>query len=395
MPVERFTKIVRKALQFQGRVKDTLPGYSLALLEVSEKGTLRVSVSNPGSGTRIMAPTTSHVAGAVAVAHEHIDRATGNLPPRGDVSIAVAGKNLQLSLGSVRFRIPYTDPEDFVSIPTPPAEGWFDVRPESISEIVSHLSWALGAQEYQPQLTGVHLTSDFSETTNGHTMAQKRPGILPSGEVIVPGDTWTQLRAFVDETPKGLRAHVADRSIWLRSQSWAVFSRLLDARFPDTSGLVFDVGDDGVHDFRGRKLPVHWIHVNRLALLSAVGRIVGTSIKPEEKKIGAAARFLVNGDGAMRIVSHYHGTEGGSGVIDVEEAVQWAEGSVTADHLDGFESLSSVSAYGYYLKQALSSLRGDVVRMMWGDTSVPGLIAPIQFHDEESGAAALVMPRML
>jgi hypothetical protein len=243
----------------------------------------------------------------------------------------------------------------------------------------------------RPTLAGVHMTSEWSETTDGHMMSNLRPGVLqPGQDIVVPGDSWTKLRALVGDGDQ-LHMCVEHNRVWIRSKSWACYSTLLGGGFPDTSSIIFDVDGDGFHTIGDVERRVHWIKVNRHETLAVVKRIVGASVSQEEKRIGAAVTFHLRGEGDLHFVSHYPVDDVSNSIV-VDERVDWIDGNVSVDNPEGFQWLRGIGIYGQYMAWALGSLSSDVVQMMWADGEFIGSM-PMQF--QEPGRTALVMPRHL
>jgi hypothetical protein len=138
---------------------------------------------------------------------------------------------------------------------------------------------------------------------------------------------------------------------------------------------------------------VSWIYVDRSETLRAVRRIVSASIGQEERRIGAAVTFRVRDDGDLHLESHYPFEDVSNSII-VDECVDWEEGSVRVDDLEGFLHLRDIGIYSHYMNSALASLVSDNVRVMWASGTDLGN-RPMQFHDEDAGIVAMIMPRRL
>lgn len=389
-------KVVKRVIQYASRGRDIAPGYRLVLMEVTDKGALRLSAHNAAAGARAsFSLSGAWEAGVVAVSAEHLSKIISILPKgkSNDVDIKCGrGPKISLRCQNARMSLPRADIADFPDMPRPAAQSWFDVTDKAVNGVINHLLWAMCRDESRPALAGVHLSNAWSEACDGHLTARKAPGIVPVGtDVIVPGDTWHSLRLFVGEG-RTLRVAVEDdKRVWFRGEDWAVFSTLIASNYPNTSPFVFDVDDEGFHNLGGTKVRVHWIHLNRKEALAVVARIVGASVSQEEKSFGASVKFEVN-EGSLHFVSHYPIDDMSNSII-VNEKVDWAEGSVVADDDSGFMALDGIGLYSTYMKMALESLPSDVIKMMWAEPIEQGYL-PVQFHDD-SGVQALVMPRRL
>lgn len=389
LPVQVFQRLAKQAVQFAGRGREVSPGLSLVHLQATDKGLLRLSAHDAVSGARVSAPAPDCEPGSVAIDGAQLDRVIAILPPREDLAIGELGPGrLRFKSGRMVMDIPSQPGEEFMPLPKPPRDGWFPVTSHQINDVIGGTLWAMCRDELRPALAGVHLTSECSEATDSHMMAHLRPGILPEGQdVVVPGDSWTRLRALVTDAQEAQAMCVEGNRVWFRGRSWACYSALLGGQFPNTQPLVFDIDGEGVHEPGG--IQVYWFNVNRHEMLSVVKRIVGASVSQEEKRIGAAVTFHLRGEGDLHLVSHYP-IEDVSNSIVVDERIDWIEGNVSVDSPDGFQWLRGIGIYGQFMAWALSSLKGDVIKVMWAHGDRLGGF-PMQF--QEPGRTALVMPR--
>lgn len=391
--IAEFDRLVRRTAQYSARGRDIQPGHRLMLINVTDRGTLRVSAHTPGSGARSSVRVQDHSPGTVAVSAQHLEKIITILPKQRDLTLTTGrGPNARLVCGGVRMTLPLAQVDEFPDMPRPPAEGWHKVTDRELSSVIRRLLWCMCKDKTRPALSGVHLTPEHSESTDGHISARKSPGFV-NESVVVPGDAWHRLRAFVSNSDEELDLAVEDgRRFWVRGRNWATFTALLPGPFPDMSSFIFSVDDQGTHDFGHARTRVHWIHVNRQEVLAAVSRIVGASVSQDEKSVGASVKFEYRDD-ELHLVSDYPIDDVSNSII-VDEVVGWAEGSIKADNTAGFWVLDHIAVYSTYARMALESLSSDVVRVMWAEP-VNNRYAPFQFHDDVVGMRALVMPRRL
>ena len=396
LPVADFDRLAKRALQFAGRGRDISPDYQLLLIELTDSGRLRLSAHSAGAGAVVMTKIEGGEPGSVAIPAEQVDKIVGLLPKGIENKLVITagrGPKARFKIGTLNMAVPTRPAEDFPPLPKPPSGDWFQVKDDALSDVIKRTLWAMCRDETRPTLAGVHLTSECSETTDGHMLARLVPGLMAKGQkVVVPGEAWNKLRAFVGDS-QDMRMFIEDeRRVWLRSKSWAVFTTLISGKFPDTSPMIFAVDDDGYHQSGEKKVRVHWVHVNRHETLAVVRRIVGASVSQEEKKIGASVSFEMK-EGALHLVSHYPFEDLSNSII-VDDKVDWGEGSITADDMSGFEALKGIGLYSTYMKMALESLSSDVIRLLWSEAQ-GDYFMPVQFHDDKAGMKALVMPRRL
>lgn len=396
LPVADFDRLAKRALHFSGRGRDISPDYQLLLIEVTEKGVLRMSAQSAGSGAVVISKVDDFEHGSVAIPCDQIDKVV-NLLPHGTEKVTLkagSGPKAKISVGKLRLSVPIRPGQDFPPLSKPPKDGWFEVQDKALSAVIRRTLWAMCRDETRPALAGVFLGSEFSVSTDGHMLAQLKPGVMPEGmKVVVPGDAWNKLRAFVGDGDKMKMTVENGHRIWLRSKNWAVFTTLIASDYPETSHMVFDVDGDGFHHFNEQQIVrVHSVHVNRHETLSVVKRIVAASVSQEEKKIGASVSFDMR-EGELHLVSHYPFEDLSNSII-VDDVIDWAEDSVTADDMSGFDALKGIGLYSTYMKMALESLSSDVICLLWSEPK-EGMFTPVQFRDEGAGMNALVMPRRL
>lgn len=397
MKVGDFEALVKRVIQFAARGRDIHPGFRLVRVEVTDSGRVRVSAHNAQAGARASTAAVASEPGVIAVTADHLGKIIGILPkgPGQDVVLKVGrGPKVQVACQHVRLAVPRAEVEDFPPQPQPPAaDAWYPVLGQRLLDVIKRLLWAMCRDMSRPQLAGVHLAPGHSETCDGFLTARLAPGLVPAGrEAVVPGDTWHNLRAFVGKDDELRMAIDDDRRIWFRGRDWAVFSTLIHGQYPDMGPFIFAVDADGYHHIGDKRLRVHSIRLNRKEVIATVSRIIGASVSQEEKSFGASVKFEMR-DGSLHLVSHYPIDDMSNSII-VDERVDWAEDSIVADDLSGFDAMSGIGLYSTYMKMALESLSSDLVRVMWAEPLEQGF-APVQFHDDDAGMKALVMPRRL
>lgn len=393
------TKAGRRVLQMR-RVTDTVPWSRMALVEVRDNGSVRLSVVNADGGAReIVKDAVVKAPGSTSVNVDMLDRLFTVLPLDGEVSIELRGSTLVMACGRVKQSVPTQDPGHFDWPPGKP-ELWFDVDDGRLQTVLKSVLWATSEDPGRIQSNAVHMTHAASEATNGHVMAQVRPGLLPEGvKMLVPAEAWTRVKAFVEGRHGGqLSMAVEQGRCWLRGESWIMFQRLLpEMSYYDLSRMAYAPDDDGNHYFnfggREQSIRVHSIMVNREEVLTSCRHILSGAVTRDEKSTGAAVRVLVDDNGTMHLTSHYPSDIASRG-IDVDEVVRWSQDSVGEDDLSPFSHLSGFCFYSLYMVKALSALSGDVVRMMWAEGTEGVPVPSIQFHGND-GAVALVSPRRL
>ena len=396
LSVGRLSGLFKQALQFTEIGRGIDPGLRLVHIEVTDRGRVRLSAHDATSGAKIVTVVEGPVPGQVAVGAEQLDRLVTILPSDGHVRLqTVSDTKLVVTVGKrLRMDIPIQSADNFLPLPIPSADGWFEVTERDLDNVIRRCLWATCGDESKPALSGVHLTSARSETTDGKMMSRVTPGIVPKGvDVIVPADSWQRLRTFVEAGSKRVCMCVESNRVWIRSSTWAVYSQLIASTFPNIEDVVFEVDGDNIHYIGNTPIRVHSISVNRGELLDVVKRIGSASVSQEERKIGASVAFDLRDDKYLHLVSNYP-IENMENSILVDERVDWSEDSVTIDDTSGFERLRDIGVYSHFTRLALQALSSDVIKIMSADAPVIGNM-PMQFHDEKSGAVSLVMPRRL
>ena len=203
LPVSAFEQLAKRALQFAGKGKDINPDYHLLHFELKENGRLRLSAQNAAAGAKVMMTISDPKAipGSISIPSLQVDKVIGLLPGGSGSNLTITtgrGSKAKFECGKIKMSLPTRPAEDFPPLPYPPKTGWFDVTGEGINEVIRRVLWSMCKDDTRPALSGVHLVHEASETTDGHMIARKTPGIVPSGcEVVIPGDAWNKLRALV------------------------------------------------------------------------------------------------------------------------------------------------------------------------------------------------------
>jgi len=387
LPVERLLGTVRKVVQFAGHSRDVDTDLSLLSISVTSNKTMRFAAHDTIAGATASVKIDEGEEGSVTVFAERFGRVVYVLPESGDVTLTKVSKSrMTIEIKRLCMTVPIKDISDFPKFPTPPKGEWFEVEERKFRDVASHCSWAVDNNELRPILTGIHMTPDYSEATNGHALVRKTPGIVPC-EIIVPSSNVSKARNFIANRRSNVYMLCEDNRAWVRTKTWAVYMSLIQGRYPDLDRVIFNPDPLGNHFISdNHSCVVYWIYISRSQLLEIAERITGT----EQGKIGAAIKFVIRGDD-LYVVSYYQNGEDQDN-IDVDEQMDWEEGSVSIGNVEGFECLCSLGFKTSLVRKALESFSSNKIKLMWAEEKAA---MPLQFHDESAGLAALVMPRRL
>ena len=370
-----FLSLLRQCLPFVGKGREVEPGLGSLHLEVRAPDQLRASAHDTSAG--IVAKMTIaglQQPGVMVIDGAQLGRLATVIPDAGGELMLTTLSQAQARVvcGRLQLTMPIMPPEHFLPLPKPAAGiGWHSMSAAALDDVIAGVSWAVCRDGSRPIFEGIHLTPARSEAINGHMMAIMRPGLVPV-DVVVPGALCTRLRAFVTARSGDLKLAVEGNRIWIGSSSWAIYGQLLAGAFPNTEGMAFDLETDS---------ELSWMLLTRAEVMRVVRRIVSAATGCKED-VAVVCEWR---DGDLHLVSNY-AFEDLSAAMIVDEVVGHEE--VHGDR----SQLRDRGLRAEYMLSALDSLRADKVLMVWAPTARS---APIQFHDNEHGLVAMVMPRRL
>ena len=381
MPVADFTAVVGNAHLFAA-YDATHPAFSQTMLEITEKKSLRLTVVNSIAGCRFSVGGIEGEPGSLCVPTKIFDKLLQGLPTSGEIKLGYNGKQLKIGVGKVGAKLVATGTEDFVSIPKPPRDGWFEVKAVDIAHVSDAVAWSASSDyDNRPVLTGIHLNHKFSEAGDGHCHSRVVPGVIPEGHppMVIPSAMVQKLRQILSAGRDGVvHVCVGDKFFWFRGKGWALYTLPVAESYYDVEEMVYAPDENGVTRLTGgRTGNVFGIVVARRQLHQAAQRVVRVAANQ-------IMRFTVK-DNTLTVATVNDG-EKVDNSLRIAERLDWsADAELPAD----FDRLSAVGFRPRYLASALAPFSSEVVRMLWSDQD-----NSFQFHDDK-GMKMVVMPRTL
>lgn len=126
----------------------------------------------------------------------------------------------------------------FSEVPTP--EQWHDISPE-FTETLKMAMQACSSDMLRPSMTGVHITPEYMESTDGYRCIRVDM-LTPFTNTIIP---MVVCRQVIGMTP----THVSITDGWVHFKNTAgvvLSGRIIQGTFPNTSGILAQTYEDGV-----------------------------------------------------------------------------------------------------------------------------------------------------
>jgi len=275
--------------------------------------------------------------------------------PETDVKIETEKKgHLMVKCEKSHFKLLTMPPEEFPCPPEIATHEFFPVE-ERFFQYLSKVKYAASKDEMRNNLNGLFLGAEIV-ATDGHRMAVMRRN-LGFNDVLVPLDFISLILKLKSiENGNSFQAGCSDNLIFIRSEKLTIFSRLIDAEFPDYSKAIPD------NLSRYALIP-------RKDLIQALKRIMLMSGK------GSAVKFEFN-SGAL-ILSSFTPTLG-----DASE-------EMTIEYKSESDETSFViGVNGKFLLDLLETLCEERVKLQMGSDESPLMI-------EEHDSLHILMPIQL
>ncbi|WP_394138634.1 DNA polymerase III subunit beta [Cytobacillus oceanisediminis] len=221
-----------------------------------------------------------------------------------------------------------------------------------LMEIIKQTAFAASKNESRPVLTGVHMSfkeNRFScAATNSHRLALRETEIdcNITGSFIVPGSSLNQLAKLMNHEAGVIHIFLTDSYIVFKAETILLYSRLIEGRYPDVSGLI-------------PQEATTVITLNTNQLLNGIDR--ATLFAGEWKNNNV--HLEVKEDSKLRISSN-------------SSAIGYIEETQKINDISGEKELS-ISLDGTFLMEALKTIQEDEVRLSFGSSMRPVLIKPV------------------
>jgi DNA polymerase-3 subunit beta len=290
--------------------------------------------------------------------------------PAGDVEVAVRGQNLVLTAGDLNYELKLAIVTDFPEVSRPADLGatQMAVLPEgAVAEIEALTAFAVSSAPSRPALCGVHLLGRGSSLravgTDAHKLAMVEMDVAASKALdsIIPPAVLKHAAAL----DGAVTLFAGSGFVFFVSSSGSVVANVIDASFPDLSGIIPNVA----------AMPTQRV-VNRAALANALDRLQVVSSERRSETSFVVSRVTLDLDADRVSLSGSRSDVGGG--AEPLPVLAGDAGASVGMHLNG-----------NLLGQCLKHLPGERVRLhatsaerslvlqMEGSTRVTMLCVPL------------------
>jgi len=250
MKVECFQENLDKGLGIVVRAiptKGTLPVLSNVLIK-AEDGKVTLTTTNLETTITYTFGATVEEAGSITVPAKLLHEFVSNLP-LGKIMLSSEGTNLSvISIPKIKSRFNGMSSIEFPEIPTSKSEeGFLELDPKILSDLVSHTSFSSSADVTRPVLTATLINYADGNlsivATDGFRLSEKVTSI--TGEfkpvkVLVPTKTLLDVaKIFYNTEGKLLVIYDPEDSlVYFRADNTQVGVRIIDGVFPDYKRII-------------------------------------------------------------------------------------------------------------------------------------------------------------
>lgn len=347
--------------------KTTLPILSNLLLE-AEGDSIRIGATDLDLSIVTRLPAQVHEEGSITIPARKFAEMVRELPDM-PVDIEVDGAKVKTTCDQGVFRVIGVDKDEFPSLPEIESDKTVSVPSSVLQRLIRKTLFAVSTDETRPGLGGAYCRFEpdaiLMVATDGHRLAkvsvQVDSDISGSEGIIIPPKALNNIARLMGDSEDPPRLTIGENHIVFELEETTVYSRLIEATFPDYERVI-PQGNTKTVTIDRQKLQGA---VRRVAVLSnAATRQIRFSIKP--------------GVVALSSSSHDIGGE--------------AEEEVPTD----YEGESLDTAYDYrYVLDVLERIEGDTVAFKLDTPVSAGLIVPGDDQDEGEDYVCLIMPLRL
>ncbi len=156
-----------------------------------------------------------------------------------------APTTLNISSGKSHFALSTLPAHEFPVIDSDNFSHNFTIAASRLKEVIDKTKFAICNEDTRYNLNGMHLHFDGTlnaVTTDGHRLSivqiAEVTGLADFPQVIIPKKTVIELRKIIDESKEDVRISLSSRKIQFACDNITMISKLVDAKFPDYTGLV-------------------------------------------------------------------------------------------------------------------------------------------------------------
>ena len=219
------------------------------LLEAKE-GQSFLRATNLHLGVEARFPSKVEEEGVVALPRKVVTDFVQSLPSEGTITLSSDGKDIVLQSGTYVARVPYQDPEEFPSLPSPrDSDHGLTFYPENIQSIFKRLLVSVSSSEIRPEFTGIFLevheggeihfaSTDSFRLTTYHGQAPFRSNPF-SSQIIIPRAAATEVVRIAGEQEKGeVNILFEEGQLFFLFDDVTLITQLIDGKFPEYRQII-------------------------------------------------------------------------------------------------------------------------------------------------------------
>lgn len=358
--------VLQNALQQLGKVipsRSTLPILS-SILATAKDGSLTLRATDLEISQIINISANISQDGEVAVPHRTLLEITSEMP-EGELDFEVLnGLKVQLTTPFGSYSIMGKPADEFPTLPDVDHKQSVDLEAGLLQRIISKTSFAVSRDDLKPSLMGVLFR--FTEenltavATDSHRLVRYVHNQPPNGgyigENILPVKFLNILSGYLDDEEK-VTFNIGENHILVRSGNTALYTRIIEERFPDFES-VFPQDNDKI------------LSVEREDLLAAVRRVsIFANRTTHQVGLGLTSEGL-------RLT-----TEDAETVSTADEKVP---GKFEGDDL-------TIGYNAFYLRDVIAHIDGDTIKAEFKSPVSAAIFYPVQQVEGET-LTMLLMP---
>jgi DNA polymerase III subunit beta len=226
--------------------RTTLPVLSNILLE-SEEGGVRLSGTDLDTAVSVFIPAEVEAPGAITAPAKKLQEIARELSP-APVHVSAQGDTISLVSGRTKFRLNGLPKDEFPAFPQVQFDGesaW-KITGAELSQMISHVAFAVSTEETRPILNGVLWQLGDGEmrmvATNGHrlskmTLAREAQTSGAAGDLIVHPKALQQVeKLFKPEDV--VEVARSENHLSFRGEGVQIFTRLIEGPYPNYEQVI-------------------------------------------------------------------------------------------------------------------------------------------------------------
>lgn len=321
---------------------------SLTLIGSNSDIVIEKNIPNKINGRKVL---DVYKTGSVVISAKYLSEIVKKLP--NDIHLNVSDSNIvTIQSDEIKTDLNGFNPVEYPNLPTIDNSNNIRIASNELIEIIKQTVFAVSKSETRPVLTGVHISFQddllTSVATNSHRLALRKHKIssLINSSCIVPSVALNEFTKLFDSDSATIDVSIADNYIVFKSNSTALYSRLIEGNYPNISDLI-------------PKESKTTITLDTKQLLRGIDRACLFVNEWRNNNVYVE----INGDNKLKISSN--STEVGK----IEE-------SQNINTIQGEKELS-ISLDGKFVMDALKAIQEDEVSISFSGSRRPILIHPI------------------